>query len=530
MMTTTRAVAWLATRLVRRGTLAISAAICVIVALEAAAFQSGYPDEASRAALTTWGEDPGIRMLAGPATAVETVGGFVVWDAGLYLTLILGAWVLTMTTRVLRGDEVAGRADVLLAGPIGPTRALLAQIVVLLGAGAFVGVALALALALSGAEVGGAVLYGLAIAGYCGALVGIAGVSSQVFATRIGALGSAGSMLAVLILLRMVSNSDASHAWLGWLTPAGWTDQLRAFGDGRWPVLLVPLVVTITLMGAALTLRKHRDSGAGLVPTRAGHRSHAWGLGSPLAFAWRTNLSALLAWAGAVALAGVVVGTLLPTVDDYLATDTGFQDLLAAAGMNVTDLTGGFIGMWATVIGLVIAVYCAFRMGSTRGEEASARAELLLTRPVRRWRWLGGHVLCIVASVIVLSVSAGTAMWLAGLVTVAPLTAADAFAAVLNTVPMIIVLAGLCVLVFGVAPRLTVAVGASAAVGAYVLELVGPLLRWPEWLVGISPFHHLEDVPVDPFGLPAALAMVAIGAALTVAGMLMFERRDLVGA
>jgi ABC-2 type transport system permease protein len=169
-------------------------------------------------------------------------------------------------------------------------------------------------------------------------------------------------------------------------------------------------------------------------------------------------------------------------------------------------------------------------MGATRNEEDSTRAEFLLTRPVRRWRWLGGHVLCVVVAVGLLSLVSGAAMWLASVAVDAKLAAADSFSAMFNTLPMVAVFAGVSVLVFGVAPRLTVAVGATAPVAAFVLELVGPLLEWPEWVVGLSPFHHLAAVPVDPVAWPAALVMMVIGVALTGAGTLAFERRDLVGA
>ena len=527
---TGRAVVRLTARLIRRGTIAIAVGVGLLMALEALAFTQGYPDEASRAALTMWGRDPGIRMLSGQPIAVETVGGFAVWDAGLYLTLILGAWALTTTTRVLRGDEDHGRADLLLAGPIRSGRALAAQFLVLSGACALAGSAVSLGLAASGAQVWGAVLFGALMIGYCAVLVGLAGLACQVFAARVGALGVSASLLVGWMLLRMVSNSADSRAWLGWLTPTGWIDQLRAFGENRWWVLVVPLAVAAILMAMAVALRERRDSGAGLVAGRERHRSRAWGLGSPLAFAWRAHLGVLLAWGAGVAIAGLVVGAMLRTVDDFLANDPAFVDILAKMGMEVSDLTGGFISMWAVILGLVIAVFAAFRMGATRAEEASSRAEFLLTRPVRRWRWLGGHVLCLAVSVLLLSLTAATALWLGGAATGAPLTPGDAFAATFNAVPMVLVFAGLSVLVFGIAPRLTVAVGASSAVVAYVLQLVGPLLEWPDWVVAVSPFHHLAAVPVDPFGLSAAIVMVTLGVALAGAGILAFERRDLVGA
>jgi ABC-2 type transport system permease protein len=339
-----------------------------------------------------------------------------------------------------------------------------------------------------------------------------------------------GAVLAAWILLRMVANSGDSRTWLGWFTPPGWTDQVRSFGDNRWPVLLVPLTVSAGLVAVAVLLRRRRDTGAGILAGRESHRSRALGLGGPTAFAWRASQGVLLAWAVALAAVGAVVGVLLPTMTDYLEDDAGFRDLLAAMGMDATDLAEGFIAFWAVVLGVVVAVYAAFRLGAVRAEEASGRAELLLTRPVTRRRWLGGHLLCLVGSVVVLCTAAAGALWLGAFATGASLGAADAFAAVFNTLPAVAVIAGLSVLVLGLAPRLTVAVGATLAGASYVVELVGPMLHWPEWVLTLSPFHHLAQVPVESFDLTAALVMVAVALAAAAAGTLVFGRRDLVGA
>ena len=110
------------------------------------------------------------------------------------------------------------------------------------------------------------------------------------------------------------------------------------------------------------------------------------------------------------------------------------------------------------------------------------------------------------------------------------MSAADAFSAMLNVLPAIAVFAGFAVLVFGVVPRVTVPVAAGAAVVAYVIELVGILLEWPAWVLNLSPFHHLEEVPVDPIDPWSALVMTAIGVVLALGGVIAFERRDVVGA
>lgn len=526
-----RSVALLTARLIVRGAVAIALGLGGLIALEGISFETAYPDEASRQALLVWAEDPGVRIISGPGSAVDTVGGFAMWDAGLYITLIAAAWALTATTRILRGDEDAGRADVVLAaGAVRARSAVAVQFGVLLAACVVIGGAVGLAFVLIGAETEGSLLAGAAAASYAATLVATAALVSQVFGTRRLALSVAGAVIVAWVLLRMAANSADRREWLGWFTPAGWLDRIEAFDADRWEVLLVPLGATVVVGGAAVLLRGIRDSGAGLVRSRTTGRTRRWGLGGTAGFAWRTNLGVLVAWAVGLAAVGFVMGMLLPVVDEFLEEDQGFVDLLTAFGMDPDDVMLGFVAMISTIVGLVIAVYAAFRMGATRAEESSSRAEFLLTRPLPRWRWLGAHVLTLGAAILVLAAIASTAMWLGSVATGSRVTAGDAYSALANTLPAIAVFAGFAVLVFGLAPRLTVPVAAAAAVVAYVIELVGPLLEWPEWVLAVSPFHHLAQVPVDPVDVPAALVMTAIGVVLALGGILAFERRDLVGA
>lgn len=524
------AVAGLTARLVRREVLALAVGLSAYMLVESAAFTAGYPDEAARSALTRWGQDPAIRILAGPPTAVDTLGGFVVWDAGLYLTLAISAWAITVTTRVLRGDEASGRTDLVLSGPRTATRVLLEQLAALIGASLVVGLAVTVPLIAAGVQASGSAAFGAAEAAFTMVTVALAGTASQVFFSRAAASGAAAAAIGLGVLARMVSNSADERAWLGWLTPSGWLDQVRAYDDNRWPVLILPVVVTSALVAAAAVLRARRDAGAAVLTGRAVPRSTAWGLSGTGAFAWRSNVGALLGWAVGVAAWGGVVGSMAPTIGEFLVDDPGFQAILTAMGMDVGDLVRGFVGMSGTILGLVIALYAAFRLGAVRAEEASTRAELLLARPVSRSRWLVGHLVGLAAGAVLLATTASAATWGGAALAGADVSAGDAFAAVFNTLPAVCVFVGLTVLVLGLAPRLTMALGASLPLVAYVLQVVGPLLDWPGALVGLSPFHHLEAVPVDPFGLPAALAMLAVGVGTAWAGVAAFGRRDLVSA
>lgn len=526
----TRAVRAITWRLIRRSTVAIGIGMLLYVVLEGFAFTTGYPDEAARQSLTLWGQDPSIRMIAGPAIAVETVGGFIVWDAGLYFTLILGAWALTTTTRVLRGDEAAGRTDLLLLGPATAMRALLAQLSVLFAAAAGIGACVSSGFLVAGAQREGSILFGAWVAGYLMLLMAVAALASQLAHTRGAAAGASGALLAAFVLLRMVANSAASREWLAWLTPTGWPDQLRAFDDNRWPLLALPVSVVLALTALSLYLRTRRDTGAGMLALRERVRKPRRGLGSPMAFAWRSNLPSLSAWAAAIAVTGLVIGAMLPAIDEFLKSDVGFQEILQAMGMDPRDLVRGFIGMWGLILGVIGSVHVAFRLGAARNEEASGRADVLLVLPVTRWRWLGGHVIATVGNVLVLMMAAAISMWVSVRATDARASAGDVIAAMANPLPVVLVFLGLGVLLLGLLPRLAVAITATVAVAMYVLQMVGPLLEWPEWLLNLSPFRHLANAPIAPVSWTASGWLVAVALLLGALGFVAFQRRDLTGA
>jgi ABC-2 type transport system permease protein len=64
----------------------------------------------------------------------------------------------------------------------------------------------------------------------------------------------------------------------------------------------------------------------------------------------------------------------------------------------------------------------------------------------------------------------------------------------------------------------------------FLWQLVGSLLGAPAWLVDLTPFAHVALVPAQPFRAAAAVVMLAIGAASTLAAIGIFRRRDLLGA
>jgi ABC-2 type transport system permease protein len=121
-------------------------------------------------------------------------------------------------------------------------------------------------------------------------------------------------------------------------------------------------------------------------------------------------------------------------------------------------------------------------------------------------------------------------MWFGGAVTDSGVSLADTVAAGANLLPVILLFGGLAVAMFGIAPRLTIAVPVGGVVVTYVLQIVGPALELPGWVIGISPFYHLALVPVADYAWTQGVVMTGLAVAASALGMAAFNRRDLVGA
>lgn len=522
-------VARLYLRLIRRGGLWLAAAMAAYLVVEVLAFQAAYPDPASRAALVRIAESPAVRMLQGIPHGIEDTGAYVVWDAGWMIQTIVGVWALVVTTRLLRGEEDSERAALVLTASISPVRVVAAQLSVLAATAVLVGSVCAAALLLSGTAALGSLLFGAGVAGFAAVFTGVAAVAAQLAPSRRRALGTASAVLAVAFLARMVAYSTESRGWLRWLTPYGWVDELRPYEANQGWALTPLLLTAAVLVGLALMLRAHRDTGAALIAGPESGRSRMVLLGGPAALAWRLNLGVLLGWLTGIAAYAAVLGSLSPALTELGRDDPDFQRMLDRFDMGAATSERGFVAVMGPTLGLMIALYVCWRIGAARTEEASGHLETLLSHPVTRRRWLAGHALMALAGAIVIVVGAGAATWLGAQVAGADLGPGDALAPVAAQLPLVLAFTGVAVLMFGLVPRLTTTLPAAVVVLAYLLRMLGPALDVPTWLIALSPFQHLGYVPIEPFRALPALGLAAVAAAAATAGGLAFARRDVAG-
>jgi len=526
-----RTVLRLYARLTRRGALLMAVGIAVYVGIEVASYSVAYPSGVSQAQFAMFQDNPAVRMMQGAPTALDSAGGFTVWDGGWIIQLLVAVWALLTTSRLLRGEEDVERTELVLAGPVRATRATALSLVVVGAAALLIGVAVTVTMSASGTGLRGSALLGLGLAGVTATFASVAAVTSQLVNVRRRAAALAAGVLGVAYVLRMVGNSTDARSWVRWTTPLGWMDELKPYGDADFRALLPMLIVPLLLAALAVTLRARRDIGGALLSNDAGREPHLRLLGSPAAFAWRSNRAVLLGWILGLGAYAAIMGALISTMIDWLAQDKSYRKIMADMGLDQALTTRGFLAMTGVIFGVAVALQVAWRMGAARGEEESGRVEAILARPVSRLRWLGGHTLLSLLGGTLLLVATGTALWL-GVATSGSneITWDDAMRSVLNTLPVVMLIGGLAVFSFGVLPRLTVAIPVTVTVVGYVVTLLGPALSWPAWVLNLSPFTHLAWVPAVPWAATSGIVMTCLGLILIGIGFLAFRRRDVVGS
>ncbi|HXY29025.1 MAG TPA: ABC transporter permease subunit, partial [Acidimicrobiales bacterium] len=183
-----------------------------------------YKTQAERDALAAaFGANKATIALFGPAPELQTVGGFTVFKVSMTSMIIGAIWGVLTATRLLRGEEDAGRWELLLTGRAA-ARGATAQALVGLGAGAAalwaVTAAIAAVVGLSSRvdiAAGPACYLALALVSTAVVFLAVGALTSQLAPTRRQAAGYAAVVLGVSYGLRMVGDAGIGLHWLTWL-------------------------------------------------------------------------------------------------------------------------------------------------------------------------------------------------------------------------------------------------------------------------------------------------------------------------
>ncbi|PRY60127.1 ABC-2 type transport system permease protein [Knoellia remsis] len=513
----------------RRDRVLIPVALLALTALSVGSAQATldlYPTEAAaKAGLGSVLANPAVEAMYGPIAA-ENLGALAVFKTVVMGAVFVALLAYAVVRRHTRVEEEVGRLELVGAGVVGRRAPLTAAMLLAGIAVVAAGLLSALGLIGIGLDAAGSVGFGVAwvIAGI--AMVGVTAVAAQLTTSARACAGIALSVLAVMFVLRAVGDTAGGGAQvLSWASPLGWANKVGAYGPNRFWVLGLAVALAAVLVGLAYSLLDRRDVGAGLLPSRPGPASARPSLGTPTGLTWRLTRPSVVGWLAAFVVLGGVLGSLVTSVAD-MASDPAVVDMLRKLGGSAGSITDIFLATELAFVGVAAAaagIGIALRVAS---EERSGRGEEVLATATSRSSWLGAHALIafalptvlLLVLALVVGLGAGGQGEVPGVSSILGAAAAR--------IPAVLVLVAVALLASAALPRWAPAIGWGALAVAFALGELGATIGLPDWLVKVSPFAHVPQLPGGEFTWTPVLVTTAVAAAITAAAFAAYRARD----
>lgn len=471
---------------------------------------------------TTMGSSPAAIMLSGPPTALDTIGGITVYEINTTALVATALMAVFGVVRHTRGEEEAGRTELVRSAVTGRHSTLMAAAVVLGAASLLLGALVGLAFVGVGLEASSAALYAATVAGTGLAFTAVGACAAQVTSSARGALGISSAVVAGAFVLRGLG--DVGDGTLSWFSPFGWVQAARPFGDERWWPLLAAPVFAAAVLGVAAWLNNRRDAGAGLVQPRPGPARGTDWLGTAFGLAARLQKGSIIGWTAGMFVGGLVLGSFGREVTTMVEDNPDLAEVFQASGASVLD---SFFSLAMLIVVLIATGFTVSSVQRLRAEEEAGRLEPLLATALTRTRWLLGSLgVTVLGTVLVMGVGglgagiaqslvSGDSSWLPRLL-----------GAALVHVPAALVVGAVAALLVGWLPRLTGVTWAALAF-CVVVGYLGGLLDLPAWSTDASPFSHVPSLPAEAMRAAPLLVLSAVAVGGALLGLLGLRRRDL---
>lgn len=507
---------------------ALVLAVLVITVVEYQ--KTTFPTQADRDAYAAIANTPSVAALTGLPYAAATAGGILNIKLWMSNAVALALVSVFLVTRNGRAEEESGRAELLRAAAVGRHASSLAGWTVAALFALVTGLLCGLAAIAVGLPSGGSMLMGLSFTGVAVAFIGVAALTGQLASTGRAANAWAGTVLAVAYLLRAVADVKATGEtplWITWLSPIGWGQQARSFGEDRWWVLLLPLAFGAACALTALALESRRDLGAGLIPARPGPVHASPLLGTVLGLPLRLQRTSLIAWTLGVAVTGLFFGGIAKLMEDLL-TRLGSSPIGDAITSGTDTPVDGLLGFLLLFLAVLVTGFAVQSTLALRADEA-AQGEVEWSTAVSRWGWAG-------ARIAIPAIASAIMLFLGGLLQGASYGAqagepgqAWRFAvAGLAYWPTVALVIAVVAVLAAALPRAASAISWAVYGVLVLLAALGDVLGIPHDVVRATPFWVVpQPGRSDPAWAPVWL--MAVGAlVLTALALWRYRSRDLV--
>ncbi|GMA08345.1 tetronasin ABC transporter integral membrane protein [Tetragenococcus halophilus subsp. flandriensis] len=490
-------------------------------------FVKAMPDW--RGFITELSSSPLTSALLGPIVPLS-IEGAILWRGILQASIAIMMATAFITIRHTRSEEASGRNELIFGKPIGRYANLSAALILSCGGSLITGLLTTVYLILNGFAVSGSLLAGLTLTTSGFIFAGIGGLCSQIFIHSGSARGAVFGVYGLTMVAMVMNNIQGGDTYWIWFAPEAWFRLTVPFGENDfWPIFFFILLSVLPMVLSYGFLRR-RDLGTGLIPQREGSEKASLKLNSTMAFAWRQNKFNLILWVISMAYLGGMMGLATPNISEAISATLAQMNTWGEAVAKLGNQEA-FISILIYILGLMagLSVFAITTIQKLRQEETKHYADIILSRPVSRFKWLGSYLtVAFVGSTLIL-LALGFAAGLGWAIVSGEFSYLPrVLGMTLSKIPPVWTIIGIAVLIYGWLPRI-----------AFILNwLVLGIFIFIEmfWEVGIvewsmlqwTPFAYAHySIPIHELSVFPLIILIIITAAFTWLGLVGFRRRSI---
>lgn len=479
-----------------------------------------------------------VTRLFGGALTGPSLGEITIIETYMLIVLLMALMNIFLVVRHTRQNEETNRSELLGSLIVGRQAALTTALIMSTLASFTTAALLFIAFLINGYDINGALAYCLSLGCIGMVFAGVASITAQLFESARAASGMAGLAFGVSYLIKNIGDAfgtltpdklGVNTHFLSWLSPLGWSTNMRPFAGERWWALGLYGVLIIALIIVAYVLLGRRDVGGAIFTPKPGRLHAKASLLKQFGLIWRLNRVNFYAWVGSFIVIGATLGAVANEFKDLIAGNEEMQKLLETIGGRGSDPADIMFSTTLVIAAIAASGYALQVLTRLKTEESSGRLELLISTKKSRVQVLSTQIIfALTMTSIMLGLTGLSAGVVYGII-------ADDFGthtikltlAAMIHLPSIAVLIGASAILFGMLPRLFVGLTWALLAGCLLIVQLGALLNLPQIIMNISPFTHTPIAPAASISVKPLILQTIVALALLLMGTLLFKRRDI---
>ncbi len=504
--------------------------ISIFIVTIAALLPELYTSSTDKMVLAETVKNPAITFMLGYSAGLDNytdgamMGHFMLVFSGIFTAIMS----VLLVTRHTKEDEEEGRTEMVNSLPVGSLSNLAStfniQVIVQVIIALLVGGGLCL-IGVESMDLEGSMLFGVSVGAIGIFYASLTGLFAQLTSNARATMGFSFGFLIVEYVIRGIG--DMGYDFLSFISPLGLTVRAEVYVNNYWWPIFILLLVSFGIFALSLYLNSIRDLGSGFFPTKPGRRHASRFLTSTLGLTLRLQRTTIIAWIVGMIVIGAAYGSLIGDLEGFLDTSELIQQMIPdVEGLSLSER---FITMLVTIMSVLGTVPVIMFVLKLSSEEKSIRTEQLLTTSISRNSLLGSYTLIGLVVAPIMQLISVVSLWSAAAFVMDDVISLGVTAkAAMANVPAMWIFVGLAVFLIGLFPRFTSLTWAYLAFSFFV-EYLGEMLKLPDWLINVSPFAHIPNLPAEEVEPSVLMAIIGIAFILIVIGLIGYNRRDIEG-